>query len=246
MSFTVITVNFNNEIGLKRTIHNIDSVRAITNGSVELIVIDGFSSDKSFKVLEDYNNKVDKWISEKDDGIFDAMNKGINLASNDWLIFMNSGDIFYKKDILNRFISQNINESVGYVYGDKIENGKISSAEDVRLLKFGIIHACHQSMFFRRSLKIKYDKDCKIYGDYGYVVDHEFAEENTSFYLREIISQTEPDGIGAKKSFRKRYEKYRLVFMKFGFFYLLLSLLFRSGLQFKKIIGSIRNIGVPR
>ena len=163
MSFTIITVNFNNEIGLEKTILNVD--------------------------------------------------------------------------ILNKFLNLNVNNLVCFVYGNKVEDGKSYTAQDISVLKYGVIHACHQSMFFRRSLKIKYDKDCKIYGDYGYVVDHELVRINSSLYFNEIISQTEPGGVGAQKTFRKRYEKYWLVLKKLGLFYLLLSLLYRVKLKLKKILG---------
>ncbi len=87
--FSIITINLNNAAGLLRTIN---SVNRIKNDFIEFIVIDGNSNDDSLLLLS--NKIIDNVLVENDDGIFDAMNKGIRLAQNDWVIFMNSGDVF--------------------------------------------------------------------------------------------------------------------------------------------------------
>lgn len=232
MSFSIITVNYNNVKGLNKTITNIEKVKAQTNSPIELIVIDGGSTDDSVNVIKNNSTIINKWISEKDEGIFDAMNKGIDLASNDWLVFMNSGDTFYYENILSIFQSENIDNSINFVYGNKIESGNVGLAQNIELLKVGVIHACHQSMFFKRKLKIKYSKKTKLYGDYGYVVDHVKPNPESIYYLNHIISETEPYGVGSKVSFRKRYEKYQQVISRFGLLNFLLSVLYRIKLVF--------------
>jgi glycosyltransferase involved in cell wall biosynthesis len=235
MSFSIITVNYNNAIGLNKTLCNIDLIRSKNNFPVEVIIIDGGSTDGSIEIITSKSHIINKWVSEKDKGIFDAMNKGIALASNNWLVFMNSGDTFYNEDILTIFMAEDIDESVNLVYGDKIESGKVSYAQSLEKLKVGVIHACHQSMFFRRSLHIQYEKNSKLYGDYGYVVDHILCNPNAGFYLKQIISETEPDGVSSKVSFQKRYEKYQQVISRYGITNVFLSVLYRIKLIFKSV-----------
>ncbi len=235
MSFSIITVNYNNAIGLEKTIDNVDLIRSKADFPVEVIVVDGGSTDESVNVITKYSKVIDEWVSEKDDGIFDAMNKGIGLASNDWLVFMNSGDTFYNENILSIFMAEKIPNSVNLVYGDKIEAGKVSFAQDLGKLKVGIIHTCHQSMFFRKSLDIKYSFGSKLYGDYGYVVDHILHNKDGGLYLQEIISETEPDGVGAKVSCRKRYEKYQQVISRYGIVSVILSIIYRIKLFFQRV-----------
>ena len=232
MSFSIITVNYNNVKGLNKTINNIEKVKAQTNSPIELIIVDGDSTDGSVNIIKNNTNVVDKWISEKDEGIFDAMNKGIDLASNDWLVFMNSGDTFYDENILTIFQLESIDNSINFVYGNKIESGKVGYAQHIDLLKVGVIHACHQSMFFKRKLNVKYSKNIKLYGDYGYVVDHVKPNPESIYYLNQVISETEPYGVGSKVSFRKRYEKYQQVISRFGLLNFLLSVLYRIKLVF--------------
>ena len=97
MKYSIITVNYNNREGLKRTI---ESVIHQTFRDFEFIVIDGGSTDSSAEVLKAYDEHISYWVSEKDNGIYDAMNKGIRKATGDYLNFMNSGDCFYDDDVL--------------------------------------------------------------------------------------------------------------------------------------------------
>jgi glycosyltransferase involved in cell wall biosynthesis len=235
MSFSIITVNYNNAAGLNKTISNIEKVKARTNSSIELIVIDGGSTDDSVNFIKNNSTIINKWVSEKDEGIFNAMNKGIDLASNDWLVFMNSGDTFFDENILSIFQSQNIDDSINFVYGNKIESGKVCFAQNIDLLNVGVIHACHQSMFFKRKLNIKYSKNTKLYGDYGYVIDHVKPNPESIYYLNHIISETEPDGVGSNVSFRKRYEKYQQVISRFGLVGFMLSIFHRANLALVRL-----------
>ena len=95
---SVITVNLNNREGLQKTIH---SVIGQTYPNIEYIVIDGASTDGSVKIIDDNVSNIHLWRSEADSGIYDAMNKGIELATGDYLIFLNSGDYFFRPIVLN-------------------------------------------------------------------------------------------------------------------------------------------------
>ena len=98
MRYTIITINYNNKEGLERTIK---STAKQTFKNFEYIVIDGGSTDGSVEVIKQYASEIDFWVSEKDNGIYHAMNKGVSHAHGDYLLFMNSGDTFHSPDVLN-------------------------------------------------------------------------------------------------------------------------------------------------
>lgn len=91
---SVITVNYNNAAGLKKTIKSYIELKQESDCSLEYIVIDGDSNDGSVEVLRESEKHIDAWVSEKDWGIYDAMNKGLERSSADFVVFMNSGDVF--------------------------------------------------------------------------------------------------------------------------------------------------------
>ncbi|MCI5136399.1 MAG: glycosyltransferase [Candidatus Electrothrix sp. AW2] len=93
---TVITVVFN---GVQRLEETILSVIGQTYDNVEYIIIDGGSTDGTLDIIRKYEHAIDYWVSEKDRGIYDAMNKGIDLTTGEWMNFMNAGDSFFSKNI---------------------------------------------------------------------------------------------------------------------------------------------------
>ncbi|MCI0920764.1 glycosyltransferase family 2 protein [Sphingobacterium rhinopitheci] len=100
-SLTIITINYNNRDGLERTMN---SVFSQTYEDFEYIIIDGGSTDGSKELLESNTQKISCWISEPDKGIYNAMNKGIKVAKGEYLLFLNSGDILYSADVIEKVI----------------------------------------------------------------------------------------------------------------------------------------------
>ena len=103
MKLSIITINYNNLAGLQRTI---DSVVCQTWHDYEWIIIDGGSSDGSKELIEQYQEYITYWCSEPDKGIYNAMNKGIDHAHGDYLIFMNSGDAFASKKCIRKSVRE--------------------------------------------------------------------------------------------------------------------------------------------
>jgi glycosyltransferase involved in cell wall biosynthesis len=89
---TVVTIVYNNVRDIERTVL---SVLNQTYPNIEYLIIDGSSTDGTLELLKKYEGRLAKLISEKDEGIYDAMNKGLALASGDYILFMNSGDEIY-------------------------------------------------------------------------------------------------------------------------------------------------------
>jgi glycosyltransferase involved in cell wall biosynthesis len=118
---SVITINFNDRVGLERTF---ESVFNQTFQDFEYIVIDGGSNDGSKELIEENTGKISYWISEPDKGIYNAMNKGISAAKGDYLLFLNSGDILYKNDVLKSCET--------YLCNEDIISGNLSFVENER------------------------------------------------------------------------------------------------------------------
>ena len=118
---SVITVSYNASCTLENTI------LSITNQSyanLEYIIIDGGSTDGTVEIIEKYQHKLAYWISEKDNGIYDAMNKGIKASTANWIIFLGADDVFYNKDVLTKIFIDNKLDSADFIYGDVILKSK--------------------------------------------------------------------------------------------------------------------------
>ncbi|HWZ04155.1 MAG TPA: glycosyltransferase, partial [Mucilaginibacter sp.] len=108
---SVITVVYNNVQDIERTML---SVLTQTYPRIEYIIIDGKSTDGTLKIINRYKDQVAKIFSEKDEGIYDAMNKGLAAATGDYVIFMNSGDEFYERDTVQMVFDSSPNADIYY------------------------------------------------------------------------------------------------------------------------------------
>ena len=114
MQISIITINFNNLEGLKKTML---SVFNQTYQDFEFIVIDGGSTDGSTSFIEQHSNKLTYWVSEPDKGIYNAMNKGIAKAKGEYVLFLNSGDVFHSADSITGLI-ENADKAYDLIYGN--------------------------------------------------------------------------------------------------------------------------------
>lgn len=114
MKLSIITVNRNNTEGLRKTI---ESVVSQTYTDFEYIIIDGASTDGSVDIIKEYADRITYWVSEPDNGIYNAMNKGILKAKGEYLQFLNSGDWLTNNDVLKYVFDLRRDEDV--LYGDE-------------------------------------------------------------------------------------------------------------------------------
>lgn len=187
---TIITINFNNRIGLIKTI---ESIQKQTFSDFEFIVIDGGSTDGSVEVLKE-TSIITKWISEKDNGVYHAMNKGIKMASSKYINFMNSGDEFYSNDTLTQ-LSELLDADYDVFYGntlyyndDNYRREEIPPAElsFSYLYNFGINH---QASFIKRSLfedSFFYNENYKICADWEFFM-YNLCIRNASYKYKNIF-----------------------------------------------------------
>ena len=202
---SIITINYNDCSGLQKTINSIvDQIYQ----EFEFIIIDGASTDGSKALIEKYSNTIDYWISEKDNGVYHAMNKGIKVATGEFIIFMNSCDCFYKPTILEE-IAPLLVADFDIYYGD---NYKVSP-NSKRLktypekLKFSFFYHSsinHQSTFIRKSLFEKYfyyNEAYKITSDWEFFV-YVICFANVPYkYLKKTITLYDFTGISSNPKY---------------------------------------------
>ncbi len=167
LKLSIITVNYNNRKGLKKTI---SSVLNQTFTNFEYIIIDGGSSDGSTVEIELVAENLAYWASEPDKGIFNAMNKGINKATGEYCLFMNSGDCFTNNEILNTVFSAPFSEDI--VFADTIcVNMRLTYPNKISLGYLISKSLPHQSTLIKKSLFEKvglYNENNKIISDWEF------------------------------------------------------------------------------
>lgn len=151
---SIITVNFNNEAGLLKTL---DSVQAQTFRDWEHIVIDGGSTDGSIEAIRAREEGISHWVSEPDTGIFNAMNKGLTVAKGEFVQFLNSGDWLWNETVLARVFSGS-EPAADLLYGNDMRWSEDKGMHEDRMpaeltpYRFFVSSICHQAVMYRRSL----------------------------------------------------------------------------------------------
>lgn len=166
---SIITVSYNAISTIEKTIC---SVLAQTYSNIEYIIIDGGSTDGTVEVIKKYNDKLTYWVSEPDKGIYDAMNKGIDRMTGDWVNFMNSGDLFYSSDVIEKIVLT-VSQSTEIAYGDTMVALSIGTylqkAKPLKLITQQMVFG-HQASFVKARLmkKWQFDISFRSSGDYNF------------------------------------------------------------------------------
>lgn len=159
MRISIITATYNSASTVADTF---ESVLKQTYKDIDYFVIDGGSTDGTIDIIKEYEAVFGgrmHYISEKDRGIYDAMNKGVGMATGEWVIFMNAGDVFAADDVLRRVFCQPLADA-DVVYGDVVKDGNVKKAPDSYYLYHRMIF-CHQCVFTRRSCLVSTPFDIK-------------------------------------------------------------------------------------
>lgn len=208
MKVSVITVNYNNGSGLEQTIR---SVLAQTLRAYEFIIIDGGSTDGSVEVIRGNADGISYWVSERDNGIYHAMNKGVACAHGDYCLFINSGDCLYDDRVLERVSGKD--------YREDILVGRVVDAAGTELFtppsrELSLYHLysgtlAHQGAFIRTDLlrRYPYDENLKIVADWKFFVEtiilhhctFRFIEERVARFDTEGVSTTHPEATWLEK-----------------------------------------------
>lgn len=205
--FSIITVTWNNAEGLKRTL---GSIRGLRYKNREVIVVDGASMDNTKAVMEANNDIIDVCISEKDNGIYNAMNKGIRYATGDYTVFMNAGDCFASADVLD-IVAQ---------HDEALILGSAKYGDDVRIIPSSMslydvltIGINHQSTYYRTDVLQRYgfDENLRVIADLKSVVEPLAKEKVSLCCITDILSVCEGGGLSKQRWMDMLDEKKRIV-----------------------------------
>ncbi|HAS8420422.1 TPA: glycosyltransferase [Vibrio vulnificus] len=192
---SIVVINFNNEYGLRQTLKTV--VRS-KSSLVEIIVVDGLSSDNSMDVVHNFHDDIDVIISEKDEGIYDAMNKGVSASSGNSIIFINSGDYIADDFDFNNFVIDNFElfkDTI--IYGGNFIkiNDRIFRKNPYQYSKSKKILPSHQSIFVPKDYLVDnpFPVDMKVSSD-SYVLLKAF-DDLPSLKVDEYISVFELGGV---------------------------------------------------
>lgn len=172
---SVVTIVYNNARDIERTML---SVLNQTYTGIEYIVVDGASNDGTLDIIKRYENRIAKLVSEKDKGIYDAMNKGLALATGDYVIFMNSGDEFYANDTVAKVFATAPDADIYYGETEMVNDERESLGQrrhqvpdkfNWRSFKYGM-SVSHQAIYIRRSLTEPYDPQYQLSADIDWII----------------------------------------------------------------------------
>lgn len=198
MKLSIISINLNNSEGLERTIQSI-LAQGFTN--YEYIIVDGASTDCSIEIIKKYDKRITRWISEPDDGIYGAMNKGVRLAAGEYCLFLNSGDILEDGNALNRVFAIDFNQDI--IYGNLIINnsGIISKRQfPSQLTAYYFIRDTlpHPATLIKKELLIKsdlYDENLRISADHDFFQRSILCQNATYLHINMTFSMFFTDGM---------------------------------------------------
>ena len=234
---SIITITYNSEKTLNDTI---DSIISQTYDNIEYIIIDGGSSDKTINIVNSYTNKISKFISEKDHGIYDAMNKGLKLATGNIVGILNSDDVYYDNTIIEKIVEKFKKENVESVYGDLYYVEEENLNKVARCWKSSVFkknsfakgwHPPHPTFFVKKEIYNIYgyfDLNMKVSADFELMLRFLERYKISTSYLPEVIVKMRLGGesnqsikniLVGNKSILKAFEKNRIQVNKFTYLF---------------------------
>lgn len=217
---SIITVVFNGEFTLDATIK---SIAQQSYSNIEYIIVDGKSSDKTLDIIRENEAAVNIWISEPDKGIYDAMNKGIELATGDYLWFMNSGDEIAHPTTLSKMLESKSYADIYYGEtmmiddnGNEIGNRRLSTPETLnwRSFKKGML-VSHQSFIVKRQLVSAYNLKYNFSADFEWCI-LAMKKANTIINTHLILSKFLDGGMTKQNIIPGLKERFNIMTNQYG------------------------------
>ena len=224
MLISIITITYNAEQFLERTIQ---SILAQTDQDFEYIIVDGKSKDGTLGIASTYKNRVNQLISEPDEGLYDAMNKGLKLAKGDFVWFMNAGDEINDNQAVEK-IYQAISDKTDVLYGDTFfvdDDGNIQGLrseitphglpKDLKWqdMKLGML-VCHQAFIARKSIAPLYMKN-NLSADIDWEIEC-LKRANKVQYLDFVVAKYLTGGVSNQQLKRSLLDRYEVLKKHFG------------------------------
>lgn len=223
--FSIITVTYNAGKTIEDTIQ---SVITQTYKNVEYIIVDGASTDNTLSIIQHYRDRIHTVVSEPDKGLYDAMNKGLALATGDYVCFLNAGDELHEDDTLQLMVHSLLPEEKGLpdvMYGETAivnEEGhflrmrRLSAPEHLTWRSFsqGML-VCHQAFFARRELTQPYDLNYRFSADFDWcirIMKKSRTLHNTHLILIDYLNE----GVTTRNQKASLKERYRIMCRHYG------------------------------
>ncbi len=221
--FSIITITYNAEKTLPPTL---ESVAGQTCKLYEYIIVDGASTDETVRLAQKANIPNMRIITEPDRGLYDAMNKGLGLATGDYVIFLNAGDAFHSPETLQKVADKIIeNDYPGVVYGQtdivgpdriKIRDRHLLAPEELTLESFGQgMVVCHQAFYALRKLTSNYITNLKYSADYEWCI-RVLQRSHRNVYVGGTVADYLSEGLTTAHHFESLCERFRIMNHYYG------------------------------
>ncbi len=217
---TVITIVYNNVRDIERTI---SSVLNQTYKNMEYIIIDGASTDGTLEVVQKYKENISKIVSEPDKGIYDAMNKGLALATGDYVLFMNSGDEIYDEhtvqDVFDSALGADIYYGETEMYNDEWKSlgrrrHEAPKEFDWKSFKYGM-NISHQAIYIKKSIITPYDLRYKYSSDIDWIIKASKKASNI-VNVHRYVAKYLVGGMSKKKHRESLKERFKILTKYYG------------------------------
>jgi len=219
---TVITVVYNNVRDIERTLL---SVINQTYPNVEYIVVDGGSTDGTTAVIQRYADRISRWVSEPDKGIYDAMNKGLAMATGDYVLFMNSGDEIYDRYTVEQVFAAAPGAAIYYGETEMYD----ANWESLGLRRHGIperftwrsfrygMNISHQAIYIRRSLTEPYDLHYQLSSDIDWIIRAaKKADPREIINTKRLVAKYLVGGMSKKRHWQSLRERFMIFSKHYG------------------------------
>lgn len=219
---SVITIVYNNVKDIERTIL---SVLNQSYPNIEYIIIDGGSTDGTVEVIKKYEDRISKWVSEKDKGIYDAMNKGLKLATGEYVLFMNSGDEIYDSTTVEQVFGTAKNADIYYGETEMYDETwtslgrrrhQIPDKFTWRSFKYGM-NVSHQAIYIKKSVTVPYDKKYQLSADIDWIIKAAKKAE-TTVKVQGYVAKYLVGGMSKKRHRQSLRERFNIFSHYYGFF----------------------------
>lgn len=219
-TLSVITVVYNNASDIERTIK---SVINQSYSPIEYLIIDGASTDGTLAVIESYQTKISKLVSEKDEGIYDAMNKGLALATGDYVLFMNSGDEIYETDTVEKVFASKAHADIYYgetemlnanLQSEGTRRHKAPKELTLASFRYGMC-VSHQAIYIKKSITEPYNPKYQLSADIDWILNALTKAKtvvNVDFYVAKYLM----GGMSKQKHLQSLKERFKIFSHYFG------------------------------
>lgn len=217
---SIISIVYNDVKGIEPTIR---SVMKQTYAELEYIVVDGKSTDGTLDIITQYREEITTLISEKDEGIYDAMNKGLAAATGDYVLFLNSGDELYEDTTLEKVFSSAEDADIYYgetklideernILGDR--RHKTPKHFNWKSFRYGM-NVCHQAIYVKRSIAEPYDRQYQLSADIDWVI-RAAKKARKIVNVHEYVAKYLVGGMSQKRHKQSLQERYAIFKKHYG------------------------------